>query len=97
MRATDGLQTTMTLGPVNVDGQTISLELLLDMSLYTAPPGFVTSGRLATSMTVGATATRGGLSLDASGIRTLVPGEGRDGALASAGLHSPAGRTVRGR
>ena len=33
MRATDGLQTTITLGPVNGDGQTISLELSLYMSL----------------------------------------------------------------
>ena len=33
MRATNDLQTTITLGPVNGDGQTISLELSLDMSL----------------------------------------------------------------
>ena len=33
MRATDGLQTTITLGPVNGVGQTISLELSLGMSL----------------------------------------------------------------
>ena len=33
MRATDGLQTTITLGPVNGDGQAISLELSLGMSL----------------------------------------------------------------
>ena len=56
----DGLQTTIALGPVNVDVQTMSLICLLDMSLYTARLVFVTSGRLATSMTVGATATRGG-------------------------------------
>ena len=33
MRAIDGLQTTVTVGSVNGDSQTISLELLLDMSL----------------------------------------------------------------
>jgi Uncharacterised protein family (UPF0236) len=33
MRATDGLQTTITLSPVNVDGQACSLELSLGMSL----------------------------------------------------------------
>ena len=33
MRATDGLQTAITLGPVNGDGQTIWLELSLYMSL----------------------------------------------------------------
>jgi uncharacterized protein UPF0236 len=33
MRATDGLQTTITLGPVNSDGQAFSLELSLGMSL----------------------------------------------------------------
>ena len=33
MRASDGRQTTITLGPVNGDGQTISLELSLYMSL----------------------------------------------------------------
>ena len=33
MRATDGLQTTITLGPVNHDGQAFSLELSLEMSL----------------------------------------------------------------
>ena len=33
MRATDGLQTTITLGPVKDDGQAFSLELSLEMSL----------------------------------------------------------------
>jgi hypothetical protein len=33
MRATDGLQTTITLGSVNGDGQAFSLELSLGMSL----------------------------------------------------------------
>ena len=33
MRATDGLQTTIAVGPVNGDGQTISLDLSLYMSL----------------------------------------------------------------
>ncbi len=33
MRATDGLQTTITLGSVKPDGQTFSLELSLEMSL----------------------------------------------------------------
>ena len=33
MRATDGLQTTITLGPVNCDDQTLSLDLALQMSL----------------------------------------------------------------
>jgi hypothetical protein len=33
MRATDGLQTTITLDPVNSDGRTFSLDLLLGMSL----------------------------------------------------------------
>jgi len=33
MRATDGLQTTITLGSVNHDGQVFSLGLSLEMSL----------------------------------------------------------------
>ena len=33
MRATDGLQTTITLGPVKDQGQVVSLELSLDLSL----------------------------------------------------------------
>src|SRR3954447_4722018 len=33
MRATDGLQTTITLGPVKDQGQVVSLELLMDLSL----------------------------------------------------------------
>ena len=33
MRATDGLQTTITLGPVKNQGQVVSLELSLDLSL----------------------------------------------------------------
>ncbi len=33
MRDTDGLQTTITLGPVNRDGQTLTLELGLQMTL----------------------------------------------------------------
>ena len=33
MRATDGLQTTITLGSVKPDGQAFSLELSLEMSL----------------------------------------------------------------
>jgi hypothetical protein len=37
MRATDGLQTTITLGPVNGDGQAISLELSLGMTLPVPP------------------------------------------------------------
>ena len=37
MRATDGLQTTITLGSVNSDNQTFSLQLSLEMSLPTPP------------------------------------------------------------
>ena len=33
MRATDGLQTTITLGPVKDQGQVFSLRLSLDLSL----------------------------------------------------------------
>ena len=33
MRDTDGLQTTLTLGPVNCQAQTLTLELQLQMSL----------------------------------------------------------------
>src|SRR3954447_20612668 len=33
MRATDGLQTTITLGPVKDQGQVVSLELSLELSL----------------------------------------------------------------
>jgi hypothetical protein len=37
MRATDGLQTTITLDPVNSDGQAFSVELLLEMALPMPP------------------------------------------------------------
>ena len=35
MRVTDGLQTTITLGPVKDDGQAFALELSLEMSVPT--------------------------------------------------------------
>jgi len=37
VRATDGLQTTITLDPVNSDGQAFSLDLLLEMTLPEPP------------------------------------------------------------
>src|SRR5208283_1399162 len=37
MRATNGLQTTITLDPVNSDGQTFSVDLLLEMALPMPP------------------------------------------------------------
>ena len=37
MRATDGLQTTITLGPVKDDDQAFSLDLSLQMSLCAWP------------------------------------------------------------
>ncbi len=37
MRATDGLQTTITLGPVKDDGQAFALEMSLGMSLPVPP------------------------------------------------------------
>ena len=37
MRATNGLQTTITLDPVNSDGQAFSLDLLLEMALPIPP------------------------------------------------------------
>jgi len=37
MRATNGLQTTITLDPVNSDGQAFSLDMLLEMTLPMPP------------------------------------------------------------
>ncbi len=37
MRATNGLQTTITLDPVNRDGQAFSLDMLLEMTLPMPP------------------------------------------------------------